>query len=55
MSLSAKLFLIFSPGTYEHDVKRFRRVEFAGSFGGKQQLKETISIKCVQNNEDVVS
>lgn len=42
-----------APGTYEHDVKRFRRVEFAGSFGGKQKLKETISIKCVQNNEDV--
>jgi len=42
-----------APGTYEHDVQRFRRVEYAGSFGGPQALKQTITIKCVQNNEDI--
>eukprot|EP00116_Pleurobrachia_bachei_P006815 sb/3467077/ len=42
-----------APGTYEHDVQRFRRVEFAGSFGGKQRLKETITVKCVNNNDDI--
>ena len=44
----------YSPGVYEHDVCRDRRIEFAEAFGGKKTLCATVSIKCTKGVPDKV-
>ena len=45
----------YSPGAYEHDVHRNRRIEFAEAFGGKKTLCATVTIKCTKGVPDIVS
>ena len=44
------------PGAYEHSVKRNRKVNFHGSFGGPQTLIASVQVKCNEFGEpDIVS
>ena len=48
--------MFISPGAYEFDAKRDRKVKFHGSFGGPQTLITSVAIKCNEFGEpDVVS
>jgi len=44
-------YIIFRPGTYEHNVKRNRKVQFHGSFGGPQSLRTSIQTICLSDLE----
>jgi hypothetical protein len=45
----------YSPGAYEYDIHRNRRIEFAEAFGGKKTLCATVTIKCTKGVPDTVS
>ena len=44
-----------SPGTYEHEVTKNRKIKFHGTFGGPQTLKGSITIVCHNGEPDIVS
>ena len=43
------------PGAYAHSVAHNRHTEFDESFGGRRNLKNTVTVKCTKGVPDEVS